>query len=112
MKKSNNQELNLFIELGIITSIFAIIINTCFGGICEAYSIDFKLILAIGAILILLKWIELNEKNNEINRVFFILCMITILILIPISLTTEENFLTNFASDTTAFLKNIFEFWS
>ena len=112
MKKSNNQELNLFIELGIITSIFAIIINTCFGGICEAYSIDFKLILAIGAILILLKWIELNEKNNEINRVFFILCMITILILIPISLTTEENFLTKFASDTTAFLKNIFEFWS
>ena len=112
MKKAKEPELNLFVEICIIISVFSIIINTCLGGICETYSIDFKLILAIGAVLILLKWIELNEKNEDINKIFILLCVATILIMLPISLTTEGNFLTNFASDTTVFFKNIFEFWS
>ncbi len=112
MKKAKDPELNFFIEMGIITSIFSIIINTCLGGICEAYSIDFKLILSIGAILMLLKWIELDEFNEDKNSIFLILCVATIIIMLPISLTTERNFLVDFSSDTTAFLKNIFEFWS
>lgn len=112
MKKAKNKELNLFVQICIAVSIFAIIISTCLGGICEAYSIDFKLILAIGAVLILLKWIELNEGKEDINKIFLILCVATIIIMLPISLTTESNFLIDFSSDTTAFLKNIFEFWS
>lgn len=112
MKKSKNAELNFIVELCIITSILGIIINSCLGGICEAYSIDFKLILSIGAVLILLKWIEMNSENSEINKIFLVLCVATLLIMIPINLTTENNFLTNFGSNTTVFLNNIFEFWT
>lgn len=112
MKKAENKELNFFVELCIISSLLGIIINSCLGGICEAYSIDFKLILAIGAVLILLKWIEVNNENEDINKIFLILCVITIVIMIPISLTTENNLLMNLGSDTTAFLKTVFEFWT
>lgn len=112
MKKSKDSELNLFIEICIMTAIFSIIICSCLGGICESYSGDFKLILSIGAILILLKWIEINEEKEDINKIFLILCVATIILMLPISLTTESNFLVDFSSDTTAFLKNIFEFWS
>lgn len=111
IKNTQNKEFSIFINLCIITSIISIILNSCFGGICETYSIDFKLILSIGAILLLLKWVEL-KNNDDINKIFFILTITTILLMIPISLTTENNFLENFASNTTVFLKNIFEFWS
>lgn len=111
IKNTQNKEFSIFINLCIITSIISIILNSCFGGICETYSIDFKLILSISAILLLLKWVEL-KNNNDINKIFFILTITTILLMIPISLTTENNFLENFASNTTVFLKNIFEFWS
>ena len=110
--KTNNKELNMFLNLCIITSMLSIIINTCFGGICEAYSIDFKMMLSLGAILILLKIIEDNRKNKIIQNSFIILCIATLCIMIPINLTTESNFLINFASDTTVFFKNVFEFWS
>lgn len=112
MKKSKSSELNFIIELCIITSVLAIIINSCLGGICEAYSIDFKLILSIGAVLILLKWLEINFQSKDINKIFLVLCISTILIMIPINLTTENNFLTNFGSNTTVFWNNIFEFWT
>lgn len=111
IKNTQNKEFSIFINLCIITSIISIILNSCFGGICETYSIDFKLILSISAILLLLKWVEL-KNNDDINKIFFILTITTILLMIPISLTTENNFLENFASNTTVFLKNIFEFWS
>jgi hypothetical protein len=108
-KKTENKEFKKFIEVCIITGILSIIINSCLGGICEAYSVDFKLILAIGAVFLLLKWVE---KSKDINKIFCILAVATILIMIPISLTTENNFLVNLTSSTTVFFKNIFEFWA
>ena len=52
MKQTDNKEFKIFIKVIIVVSILALIINTCFGGICEAYSIDFKLLLSIGAIIL------------------------------------------------------------
>lgn len=112
IKKEDNKELKLIVDTIILTSISSLIISTCYGGICEAYSIDFKLILALGAIIILLKWIEKNNKKEDANLIFAILCITTIIIMIPISFTTEKEFLTNLASDVTVYLKCIFEFWS
>lgn len=110
LNKSNNKELKKFINISIITSIISIILNTCFGGICEAYSIDFKLILAISAVILSLKFIEQN-KNSNINKLFLILCISTLIIMIPISLTTEYNLLIT-PSNITIFFKNLFEFWT
>lgn len=112
VKKADNKELKFFIRIALITVILAIIITTCFGGICEVYSIDFKLMLAIVSVLILLKWLENNSEKEDINRVFLILCVATIVIMVPLGLTTELGFFSNFASDTSVWFKNIFEFWA
>jgi hypothetical protein len=84
MKNDKNKESNIFINICLITSILSIIISTCFGGICEVYSVDFKLILSIGAIIILLKWLDNNRENEDLNKIFLILCVATMLIMIPI----------------------------
>lgn len=107
----DEKELKYFINTGIIVSILAMIVATCFGGICEAYSIDFKLILCIGAVLLFLKAIEKDEENEILNKGYLIACIITIILMIGIGLTTEVDFLTNYTSDVTVFFKNIFEFW-
>lgn len=111
IKKKENPELALGLNLIILSSMLSIIINTCCGGICEAYSVDFKLMLAIGAIIILLKWIEKNNNKADINTIFLALCISTILIMLPISLTTEREILSNLTRDITVCLKNTFEFW-
>ena len=82
----------------------------CTGGICEAYSIDFKLVLSIGAVILLLKWLENGAEDK--NKIFLILCITTILLMLPLGLTTESSLLSNFASDVSVALKNIFEFWN
>ena len=112
LKKVKDKEFKTFINICLITSILSIIINTCFGGICEVYSIDFKLILAIGAVILLLKWIDCSKNSEDNSKIFLILSVATIIIMIPIGLTTEYNFLLNLYSDTTVFLKNTFEFWN
>ncbi len=110
--KKKDQDLKVFTKISLITTLVAIIINTCTGGICEAYSIDFKCILAINAIILLLRNIEIKHNTKEANQVFVLLCICTILIMLPINLTTESNWLSNMASSTTVFFRNIFEFWS
>lgn len=105
------KELKYFINMGIIVSILAMIVSTCFGGICEAYAIDFKVILSLGAILLFLKAIDNNQDNEFIKKGYLIACIITIIMMVGIGLTTEVNFLTNYTSSVTVFFKNIFEFW-
>ena len=104
----NNDDKNLkrLTNICIITSLLSIITSTCMAGICEAYSIDFKLILAIISVILLLKLVENKKSSKEICRLFLIICITTILIMLPINLTTEANWLANSYS-----LKNIFEFW-
>ena len=108
----NHKELNSFINIILISGAISLILNTCFGGVCEVYCVDFKLIFVIGAVLILLKWLEKDKNNKSNNTIFLSLCVATIIIMLPLSLTTEGNFLTNLTSDTTVFLKNLFEFWT
>ena len=110
-KREQNNEFKNFIKICIVTSIISILINSIAGGICEVYAIDFKLILCVCAILMLLKMIEKSKDEKMANKVFLILCITTILIMIPISFTTEVNFLTDLRRPITVFLKNVFEFW-
>ena len=105
-----NNELNKIINLVLIVSLISIIINTSFGGICEVYAIDFKLLLCIFSVLLLLKLTE--EDNKEMHKLFLVLCVLTILLMLPINFTTENNYLTNFGNDFSVYLKNIFEFWN
>ena len=67
--------------------------------------------LVIGAIILLLKWIEKDEDKTK-HKIAIILCLATIIIMLPLSLTTESELLNNFASDVTVYLKNVFEFWA
>ena len=106
-----DKELKNFVNMGIFVSILAMIVATCFGGICEAYAIDFKLILCIGAVLLFLKGIEKEDNNEILKMAYIIACIITIIMMLGIGLTTEVDFLTNYTSDVTVFFKNIFEFW-
>ena len=112
LEKSKDKSFKIFIRMIIIIAFIAMIIATCCGGICEAYSVDFKLLLCIGSIMLSLKLLNQNEKKQEINKLFLVLTLATILIMIPISFTTEANFLINFINSNTVFLKNIFEFWA
>ena len=113
-----NIELNRFINIILISGIVSLVLNTCFGGVCEVYCVDFKLLFVIGAVLILLKWIDAFGKDKEsnnyqiINKVFMILCLSTILIMLPLNLTTEANLLSNLTCNLTVKLKSIFEFWT
>ena len=111
LKKEQSNEFKNFIKVCIITSILSMLINSIAGGICEVYAIDFKLILCICAILLLLKLVEKSKDEEMSNKVFLMLCIATILIMIPISFTSEANFLTDLRSFITVYLKNMFEFW-
>ncbi len=113
-----NKELKWFINIILISGFISLVFNTCCGGVCEVYCVDFKLLFVIGAMMILLKWLDNSGEEKEsdnfkiINRVFMILCFSTIIIMLPLSLTTEANLLTNLTCDGTVFLKNLFEFWT
>lgn len=109
VKKS--KELKWFINICLIVSVLGMLASGCTGGICEVYAIDFKLILSIGAVILLLKWVE-DGQGEDKNKIFLILCIATILLMLPLSLTTESSFLSNFASDVSVYWKNVFEFWS
>ena len=106
-----DKELKWFINTCLIVSILGMLAAGCTGGICEAYAIDFKLILSIGAVILLLKWVE-TEKGEDRNKIFLILCVATIFLMLPLSFTTESAFLSNFASNVSVYLKNVFEFWA
>ena len=70
IKKTNNKELKSFINISLILTIISIIIITCFGGIAEPYSIDYKLILALCAVILSLKWIEQNNTTATEKKHF------------------------------------------
>ncbi len=107
----DEKELKYFINTGIIVSILAMIVATSFGGICEAYAIDFKVILCLGAAILFLKAINKSENNEFVEKSFLILSLITIIMMVGISLSAENDFLMNYLNSVTVFFKNIFEFW-
>lgn len=111
LRNEKDKDLKNFIKICVVASIISLLFNSLFGGIAEVYSIDFKLVLSICAVILLLKLID-NNNDKMLNKLFLVICIATILIMIPISFTTEVNFLSNLRSQITVFLKNMFEFWS
>jgi len=109
LKNSKEKELKYFIILCLILAVIAIIMTTCCGGIMEMYSVDFKLFLAIGAVLLMLKAIEQKENRKWINKVFHLIGFTTIMIMLPIGLFAH---LQDWGKQSiTVFLENTFEFW-
>ena len=97
---NSSKNLKIFTNINIITCIISIIITTCMAGITENYSVGFKLILCINAILLLLKFVENKNNSNEVNKLFLILCIVSIFIMLPITFGEQYSILTN-----------TFEFW-
>ena len=110
--KKENRELNILINITIITTLIDIIIVTVAGGICEAYIVDLKVILCIFSVILLLKNIEIRENKEDVNKIFLILCICTILLMIPSSMSGGNGWLGDLSSPTTIYLKNMFEFWT
>lgn len=113
--KEENKDLKIFTKISLITAVIAIVLITTNGGICESYILDLKCILTINAVILLLKNTEqkeCGENKNIANKVFVILCVSTILIMLPISISGASNWLEQMSSETTVFFKNIFEFWN
>ena len=112
MKSETDKNLLQLINLSLLTIILFIILNTVSAGICDAYSIEFKLIAVMFSTITLLKILENKENNHITNKIFLILCVSTLLLFIPLSITTESNLLINMDNKLNVYLKNLFEFWS
>lgn len=111
IKTKEDKELKNLINISLITVLLFIILNTVSAGICDAYSIEFKIIAVLVCTIIWLKILENKENDNILNKIFLIVCIATLLLFIPLSLTTESNLLLDMNNETTVHLKNFFEFW-
>ena len=109
--KNESKELKILINISFITAIVDIIMITVTGGICEAYIVDLKVVLSILAIILLLKNIQIRENKEEVNKIFVVLCICTIFLMFPSSISGGNGWLEDMSSSTTVFLKNMFEFW-
>lgn len=105
---SKENELNNILNITIISTIIIIIINITFAGMCEQYAIQYKIILVIFSILILLKGLEIKKISNF---VLLILCITSIVITLPISLNTLNRFLQGNVTNLIIYLENMFQFW-
>ena len=112
IKTKEDKELKNLINISLITVLLFIILNTVSAGICDAYSIEFKIIAVLVCTIIWLKILENKENENILNKIFLIVCIATLLLFIPLSLTTESNLLLDMNNETTVYLKNFFEFWT
>lgn len=109
LKNPKEKELKYFIWLCLLLTAVLIILNTCCAGITEPYSVDFKLILAIGAVLLMLKAMEQKEGQKWMRKVYTIVCIVTILFMLPIGLFT--NCRDWGEQPITVLIENTFEFW-
>ncbi len=112
--KDKNKEFNIIVIAVIVTSIISILISTWFGGVCEVYSLDSKMLLSLVVVMIMMIMVDKEDEMKErmVRRIFTILCICTIAIMVPIGINSECRFLENTASDLTAYLTNSFEFWT
>jgi len=110
LKKPEEKELKHFIILCLILTAMAIIITTCCAGIAENYSIDFKMLLATCAVFVFLKGIEASPTPEMANRIFRMVCLVTIFEMAMLALSTG-GWITDMVKPISVFLKNTFEFW-
>lgn len=109
LKNPKEKEFKHFIWLVLFLTVVLIILNTCYGGIIEEYTIDFKLMLAVGAVLLILKVMEQKQGKGWVKKAFYIVCLATILIMLPIGLFA--NCRDWGKQPISIFVENTFEFW-
>lgn len=109
LKDKKEKELNILIKIVIIISALIILENTIFAGIAEKYALQYKLILVIINCVLLLKGVE---KKKISNTLFIVLCISTILLMLPISLHVPENWALDNTIPIIVEMKNLFEFWN
>lgn len=103
-------ELSSLIKVSFFLSILNIGISTSVSSINDEYIIDVRLLLILTAFLIYTKYISLCADELH-TRILIWLCIVTILIMLPISLNAGKSMLV-FFNECNVRLKNIFEFWT
>jgi hypothetical protein len=118
LKKGEKEEKKLWhvANLVIITVCVLVTIISCFAGAAESYFIDIKLMLVIMSVVVLLKIIEKYKVSDKIelekyNQIFFILCIVSIFLVLPQSFSTEASSLENMYMPINIVLSNFFMFW-
>ena len=114
-KGSNNKQYKALLYSALIIGVLLIILTTCMGGISENYIIDYKLILCLFVSVMWFRLMVQDYKEKSIQkiivRLFIAICLITIIMYLPISFTSEANYLQNQNLHLTNALTHIFEFW-
>lgn len=106
------QEFCYWIRINLLVVLAFIVLNTCMAGICDAYSIEMKVIFVMAATLLGLKLVEKGTDKKMTQRIFVGLCIATLCLMVPLSLSTEGNWFMDTTKETTVYLKNYFEFWN
>lgn len=107
-----SKELKWIVNISLVSALALMAINAGVAGVVEQYTIDFKCILALIAIILLLRLVSIKNNSTEINKLFLILCIVTLITMIPLNLTSEDDWLLSTSKPLTIFLKNSFEFWT
>ena len=103
------KELRKTISYLIISCIIILIINIR-NGVTEAYVTDIKIFLYTFAMILYFKILE-NTKNSIAQKIFWLICITSILLTIPMNITLGTEYLYNVDTNFDVYLKNIFEFW-
>lgn len=112
-----DKKLGELLSVILLTATILLTIVICFAGAAEAYSMDIKVMLVFGAILVGLKLLEQTypdqNKDYQINRFLYILlCFLSILLVMPQSISTEGSLLENSYMPINIYLSHFFEFWT
>ena len=102
------------INIIIIFSFVILFINEKLYGLSEIYTLETKLILMIAALLFIFKYIQYQEDKNKIstiNKFFIVLAILNILIIFPISISTDKMYLHQVNNPYVNTLKNAIMFW-
>lgn len=99
---------NTIIIFSIIT-VLLLLLNIR-NGVAESYIIDIKLFLYMFAVLIFFKLME-EKKELDYQSLFYMLCVISILITLPIDITLNQIDFQIIDSEFKVYLKNLFQFW-
>lgn len=94
----------------IITVIMILLSNIVGGGVAQVYITDVRIMFYMLCIIIYFKIFE-KFKITILEKVFLIICIISLLIIIPVDLSSERNYFSNIDTHMEVSLKNLVEFW-
>lgn len=104
-----SKEFNHTITIFSIITILLLFLNIR-NGVAESYIIDVKLFLYMFAVLIFFKLME-EKKELDYQSIFYIFCVISILITLPIGITLNQIDFQIIDTEFKVYLKNLFQFW-